>query len=143
MVMPMPLLQNVDCFGVQVPDIDQALAFYRNGLRQRLLWRTLTSGGLAFADAASVPALVLHTKFWPIVSAIKVASVTEAIREAVRPWMHARRFRNASGQRSGSSWSRHGPPAEHRRLDHPGYQPGRHDLVARSEPVQHMRNWAR
>jgi predicted enzyme related to lactoylglutathione lyase len=77
--MPTPLLQNVDCFGVQVPDIDEALAFYEEKLGQRLLWRTATSAGLAFATAGPMPELVLHTEVWSIATAIKVASVTEAV----------------------------------------------------------------
>jgi catechol 2,3-dioxygenase-like lactoylglutathione lyase family enzyme len=77
--MASPLFQNVDCLGVQVPDIDEALAFYEGKLGQRLLWRTPTSAGLAFADAGLTPELVLHTDVWPIATAIKVASVSEAV----------------------------------------------------------------
>ena len=75
----MSILQNVDCLGIQVPDIDEALAFYEKKLGQRLLWRTPTSAGLAFSEAGTMPELVLHTDFWPIATAVKVASVAEAI----------------------------------------------------------------
>ena len=81
--MPMPLFQNVDCLGVEVPDIDEALDFYQKKLGQRLLWRTPTSAGLAFADAEQMPELVLHTDAWAIATAIKVASVTDAIEHFV------------------------------------------------------------
>ncbi len=77
--MPSPIFQSLDCLGVQVPDIDEALAFYEKKLGQRLLWRTPTSAGLAFSDAEPIPELVLHTDFWPIATAVKVASVAEAI----------------------------------------------------------------
>lgn len=77
--MPSPIFQSLDCLGVQVPDIDEALAFYEKKLGQRLLWRTPTSAGLAFSDAEPIPELVLHTDFWPIATAVKVASVVEAI----------------------------------------------------------------
>lgn len=77
--MQTPLFQNVDCFGVRVPDLDEALAFYEEKLGQSLLWRTPTSAGLAFADGGAMPELVLHTDVWPIATAIKVASVTEAV----------------------------------------------------------------
>ena len=73
------LFRNVDCFGVQVPDIDEALAFYETKLGHRLLWRTPSSAGLAFADTDEMPELVLHTDVWPIATAIKVASVPEAV----------------------------------------------------------------
>jgi predicted enzyme related to lactoylglutathione lyase len=74
-----PILQNVDCLGVQVPDIDEALIFYEQKLGQHLLWRTPTSAGLAFSGAEPMPELVLHTDFWPTATAIKVASVPEAV----------------------------------------------------------------
>jgi len=80
--MTTPLFQNVDCFGVQVPDIDQALAFYGEALGHRLLWRTATSAGLGFAEGGP-PELVLHTEVWAITTAIKVASVAEAVERFV------------------------------------------------------------
>ena len=76
--MPTPLFQDLDCFGIPVPDLDEALRFYQDELGQRLLWRTPTSAGLAFAGA-SLPELVLHTELWPIATAIKVESVVEAV----------------------------------------------------------------
>ncbi len=81
--MTTPLFQNVDCMGVQVPNIEDALAFYRDALGHTLLWRTPTSAGLAFADSPEMPELVLHTDVWPIATAIKVASVPEAIQRFV------------------------------------------------------------
>jgi predicted enzyme related to lactoylglutathione lyase len=78
-----PILQNVDCFGVQVPDIDEGLKFYQHKLGQQLLWRTPTSAGLAFADAGEMPELVLHTDKWPIATAIKVTSVSDAVERFV------------------------------------------------------------
>ena len=73
------LFQTLDCLGVQVPNVDEALAFYEGKLGQRLLWRTPTSAGLAFSDAEPMPELVLHTEVWPIATAIKVASVSDAV----------------------------------------------------------------
>lgn len=81
--MPTPLFQNVDCLGVQVSDLDRALAFYRDELGHRLLWRTPTSAGLAFGDGGPMPELVLHMDVWPIAAALKVASVPEAIERFV------------------------------------------------------------
>ncbi len=78
-----PLFQNVDCFGVQVPDIDEALRFYQDELGQELLWRTPTSAGLAFSEAEPMPELVLHTDAWPIATALKVASVPDAVERFV------------------------------------------------------------
>jgi predicted enzyme related to lactoylglutathione lyase len=78
-VMPDALFQNVDCLGVQVPDLDEALAFYSEKLGHPLLWRTSTSAGLRFAQGGSMPELVLHKETWRIATAIKVASVPEAV----------------------------------------------------------------
>ena len=77
--MSTPLFANVDCLGVEVPDLDEALTFYRDRLGHELLWRSETSAGLAFAEGGKMPELVLHTDPWPIAVALKVASVPEAI----------------------------------------------------------------
>lgn len=77
--MTKPLFRNVDCVGVQVPDLDEGLAFYREKLGHQLLWRSATSAGLAFADGAEMPELVLHTDAWAIATALKVESVAKAI----------------------------------------------------------------
>ncbi len=37
--MTTPLFQNVDCLGVHVPNIHEALEFYADELGHRLLWR--------------------------------------------------------------------------------------------------------
>jgi len=78
-----PLFRNIDCFGVQVPDLDEGLAFYQGKLGHRLLWRSPTSAGLAFADGGQMPELLLHTDAWPIATALKVESATEAIERFV------------------------------------------------------------
>ncbi len=76
--MDAPLFQNVDCLGVEVPDLDEALVFYRDRLGHELVWRTETSAGLRFPGTNSVPELVLHTEHWPITTAIQVESVEKA-----------------------------------------------------------------
>ena len=77
--MSTPLFTNVDCLGVEVPDLDEALIFYRDKLGHELLWRSDTSAGLAFASGGTMPELVLHTDSWPIAAALKVESVPEAL----------------------------------------------------------------
>lgn len=81
--MPRPLFTNLDCLGVHVPDLDEALTFYQDKLGHELLWRNETSAGLGFADGGSMPELVLHTDPWSITSAIKVESVPEAVERFV------------------------------------------------------------
>ena len=34
-MMPSPIFQNLDCLGVQVPDIDETLTFYQKKLVRR------------------------------------------------------------------------------------------------------------
>ena len=41
-----PLFQKVDCVMLYVPDLDQALAFYRDRLGLRLAWRISDAAGL-------------------------------------------------------------------------------------------------
>ena len=81
--MSTPLFANVDCLGVHVPDLDEALSFYRDKLGHELLWRNETSAGLAFAESGTMPELVLHTDPWPIAAAIKVECVLEALEQFV------------------------------------------------------------
>lgn len=53
------LFRTVDCVQLPVPDLDAALAFYRDRLGHPLLWRTGTAAGLRLADSGSE--LVLAT----------------------------------------------------------------------------------
>jgi catechol 2,3-dioxygenase-like lactoylglutathione lyase family enzyme len=57
---PSGLLRKVDCVQLPVPDLDAGLAFYRDRLGLRLLWRTGTAAGLRLADSDTE--LVLHTR---------------------------------------------------------------------------------
>ena len=41
-----PLLRSLDCVRLYVPDLDQALAFYRDQLGLPLVWRSGTAIGL-------------------------------------------------------------------------------------------------
>lgn len=53
------LLRTVDCVQLPVPDLDAALAFYRDRLGHPLLWRTGTAAGLRLPDSGTE--LVLRT----------------------------------------------------------------------------------
>lgn len=81
--MSTPLFTNVDCLGVEVADLDEALGFYRDKLGHELLWRNDTSAGLAFAAGGTMPELVLHTDSWPNAAALKVESVSDALERFV------------------------------------------------------------
>ena len=45
-----PLFRKIDCLQVPVPDLEAALAFYRDGLGHALIWRTETAAGLRMPD---------------------------------------------------------------------------------------------
>jgi predicted enzyme related to lactoylglutathione lyase len=45
------LFRSVDCVQLPVPDLDAALAFYRDRLGHPLLWRTGTAAGLRLPDS--------------------------------------------------------------------------------------------
>lgn len=78
--MSVPLFQNIDCFMFKVPNVDAALAFYRDKLGLPLAWRTET--GLALQVGESE--LVLSTQHQrPPETDIKVASAEEAARQFV------------------------------------------------------------
>ena len=44
--MDKPLFQKIDCVMLYVPDLDGALAFYRDRLGHRLIWRISDAAGL-------------------------------------------------------------------------------------------------
>jgi predicted enzyme related to lactoylglutathione lyase len=54
-----PLLRKVDAVTITVPDLDQALAFYRDRLGHSLLWRNDSTGQAALAMPDSDTELVL------------------------------------------------------------------------------------
>ena len=57
------MIRKVDAVMVRVPDLDRALAFYRDHLGHALIWRTVDSCGLAMARSDAE--LVLSTRLGP------------------------------------------------------------------------------
>jgi lactoylglutathione lyase len=55
-----PLFRKIDCVRLPVPDVDEALAFYRDGLGLRMIWRTETAAGLGMPDTDAE--IVLQTE---------------------------------------------------------------------------------
>jgi predicted enzyme related to lactoylglutathione lyase len=62
-----PLLRLVDAVTVPVPDLDAGLAFYRDRLGHRLLWRDDTTGqaGLALPDGDTELVLTTRQRYEP------------------------------------------------------------------------------
>ena len=56
----MPLLRKVDCVRLYVPDLEAGLAFYRDHLGHKLIWRTETAAGLRLPETDSE--IVLQTE---------------------------------------------------------------------------------
>jgi catechol 2,3-dioxygenase-like lactoylglutathione lyase family enzyme len=71
----MPAIRNVDAVMLRVPDLEQGLAFYRDHLGHRLLWRSEDRCGLAMAGSETE--LVLATGLGPETD-LQVESVDEA-----------------------------------------------------------------
>jgi lactoylglutathione lyase len=55
-----PLFLKIDCLRLPVPDLDEALAFYRDRLGHPLVWRSRTAAGLRLSDSNAE--LVLQTE---------------------------------------------------------------------------------
>lgn len=72
-----PLFSKVDCVRLPVSSIEEGLAFYRDALGHKVLWRTETSVGLALPDSNAE--LVLHTEGDPPEVDLQVESVPEAV----------------------------------------------------------------
>jgi predicted enzyme related to lactoylglutathione lyase len=73
---PDPLLRQVDCVQIPVPDLDAGLRFYRDGLGLELKWRHATQAGLRLGDSE----LVLQTERPGPETDFLVDSAEEAIR---------------------------------------------------------------
>ncbi len=54
-----PLFRKIDCIRLHVADLDAALAFYRDQLGHRLIWRTESAIGLGMSDTDTE--IVLYT----------------------------------------------------------------------------------
>ena len=75
-----PMLQYVDAVTVPVPDLDRGLAFYRDVLGHRLIWRNDATGQAGLATPGSGTEIVLTTRQsyepdWKVASADAVAEV--------------------------------------------------------------------
>ena len=77
-----PLLSAVDAVTVPVPDLDTGLAFYRDRLGHRLLWRHDELGQAGLALAAPGTELVLSSR-QPYAPTWLVSSTDEAVTAVV------------------------------------------------------------
>jgi len=73
---PQPLFQKIDCIRLPVPNLDEALAFYRDRLGHELVWRSDRSAGLRMPDTDTE--IVLHTEDHGQEIDLKVESVEAA-----------------------------------------------------------------
>jgi predicted enzyme related to lactoylglutathione lyase len=78
-----PLLRGIDAVTVPVPDLDAGLAFYRDGLGHRLLWRNDDVGQAGLALATQDTELVLTTRA-PYAPTWLVSSADDATEAIVR-----------------------------------------------------------
>jgi catechol 2,3-dioxygenase-like lactoylglutathione lyase family enzyme len=83
--MPEPLIRKVDCVSFPVPNLDEALGFYRDMLGHELIWRTSTVFGLRLPESETE--LVFHTEGHAPAAELLVEAVPEAVA----------RFREAGG----------------------------------------------
>ncbi|MBV9327519.1 MAG: VOC family protein [Chloroflexi bacterium] len=76
-----PLVGDIDCLQIPVPDLENGLAFYRDALGQPLLWRTRTAAGLQLADSRAE--LVVQTERSELEANLSVASADSAAQRFV------------------------------------------------------------
>jgi predicted enzyme related to lactoylglutathione lyase len=74
-----PLIRAVDAIQIPVPDLEGALAFYRDALGHQLHWRTESEAGLGLPDGTTE--LVLTTKRPQVEPNLLVESAVDAARE--------------------------------------------------------------
>jgi len=76
-----PLFTKIDCLRLPVPDLDEALAFYRDKLGHALIWRTDTAAGLRLPDSNGE--IVLQTERPEMETDLSVESVARAVERFV------------------------------------------------------------
>ncbi len=77
---PEPLIRKVDCIQIPVPDIESGLAFYRDRLGHRLIWRTATAAGLSMSETDAE--IVIQTER-PVMEANLLVASAEGAAERV------------------------------------------------------------
>lgn len=80
------MFRKVDCVGVRVTDLEEAIEFYSSSLGHRVTWKTEDAAGLSIPQSEAE--LVLHTEDWKVETGLLVDSVPAAVE----------RFTNAGGQ---------------------------------------------
>ena len=75
------LLKNVDCIEFYVPDLDEGIAYYCDGLGLKLLWRADTSAGLGMEN--DIAEIVLQTDRKKMNVDFQVESVEDAVKTVV------------------------------------------------------------
>lgn len=75
-----PLFRLVDCVAVQVPSVEEGVAFYRDKLGHSLIWRTNDSAGLRLPDTETE--LVIYTEK----RGVEVDMLVDSVDPAVKRW---------------------------------------------------------
>jgi catechol 2,3-dioxygenase-like lactoylglutathione lyase family enzyme len=78
--MPEAVFRKIDCHMLRAPDLDAAIAFYRDRLGQKLVWKTDIAAGFAMPDTDAE--LVVHTTLAPETDLL-VESVPEAFEKLI------------------------------------------------------------
>lgn len=73
----MSLFKNIDCVELYVSDLDEGIAYYKDALGLKLLWRAETSAGLGMEN--DIAEIVLQNERKKMNVDIKVESVITAI----------------------------------------------------------------
>ncbi|MCL2709025.1 MAG: VOC family protein [Defluviitaleaceae bacterium] len=71
------IIKNVDCVELYVSDLDEGIAYYRDGLGLKLLWRADTTAGLGMDEGESE--VVLQTVRKRVYADFRVGSVVESL----------------------------------------------------------------
>jgi predicted enzyme related to lactoylglutathione lyase len=71
------LFKNIDCVELYVPDLEEGIKYYKDGMGLKLLWRTDTSAGLGMEN--DIAEILLQTERKHMMVDIKVESVIDSI----------------------------------------------------------------
>jgi catechol 2,3-dioxygenase-like lactoylglutathione lyase family enzyme len=82
LTLTVPYFNDIDCVQIPVPDLDAGLAFYRDALGHKLIWRTPTAAGLQMTDSASE--IVVQTERPELEANLSTTSADAAARRFVQ-----------------------------------------------------------
>ena len=80
--MNMSLFKGIDCVELYVPELEEGIKYYRDGMGLKVLWKTDTSVGMGMSE--DITEIVLQNERIGMEIDIKVESVEYAVKKIIK-----------------------------------------------------------